>query len=243
MAKPQQQQQQQVSSSTTTAAAATARNSGSSPGAAAAAPAAAGGGRRRARRRDRKGQGRRGPRGRRFARRRPATRRAAGPASRLPKTWSPERSRKRSTRSSVRGRGRQGGRLARSSSSSLGGGDDNDPVKKIGGGNVLSGWISILYALIFCYTAGANLWTGPSNVRGNPGDTLVCKAAQIVMLPLYKPTALSMWSAFMPLVQLAYWTNVRRRIKKREDEIRGETVGRPERHRAPPANSRSSSTR
>ena len=83
---------------------------------------------------------------------------------------------------------------------------------------MLRGWIAILYSLIFCYTAGANLWTGPSNVSGNAGDTIVCKAAQIVMLPLYKPTALSMWSAFMPLVQLAYWAYVRTKIKKKEEE-------------------------
>ena len=57
-------------------------------------------------------------------------------------------------------------------------------------------------------------------MSGNSGDTIVCKAAQIVMLPLFKPTALSMWSAFMPLVQLAYWAYVRRRIKEKEDKIK-----------------------
>ena len=105
--------------------------------------------------------------------------------------------------------------------SSIQGDDLTERVNKMhheASDSVLRGWIAILYSLIFCYTAGVNLWTGPSNVSGNAGDTIVCKAAQIVMLPLYKPTALSMWSAFMPLVQLAYWAYVRTKIKKMEEE-------------------------
>jgi hypothetical protein len=64
-------------------------------------------------------------------------------------------------------------------------------------------------------------------------DTVFCKAGQIVLLPLFKPATLSLWSANMPMGQLAYWVMVAARAKttqainKSNGELGGEDGEQP----------------
>ena len=68
---------------------------------------------------------------------------------------------------------------------------------------ILHDWLGILYSCVY-------LWvTVMYMVRlAPPGSQVLCKSGQIVLLPLFKPSALSLWPALMPMVQMVYWLSV-----------------------------------
>ena len=87
--------------------------------------------------------------------------------------------------------------------------------------SIYQGWLSIVYALLFLYSAVAYLAiTGLSTSNGSTLDMIFCKAGQIVLLPLFKPATLSLWPAFLPLCQLAYWMLVANRANQANDEVK-----------------------
>jgi len=91
---------------------------------------------------------------------------------------------------------------------------------KESGDSVYEGWLSIVYTLLFLYSAVVYMTTtGLANITGDFVDTIFCKAGQIVLLPLFKPATLSLWPAFMPLVQLAYWMIIAERANQANREV------------------------
>ena len=85
------------------------------------------------------------------------------------------------------------------------------PTNEIEEDNILRDWLHIIYALICVWTTTMYmLYVGPV---GDP----FCKAAQMVLIPLFKPTALSLWPAFMPLVQMVYWLSLAERSRATEE--------------------------
>ena len=68
---------------------------------------------------------------------------------------------------------------------------------------ILHDWLGILYSCVY-------LWvTVMYMIRlAPPGSQVLCKSGQIVLLPLFKPSALSLWPALMPMVQMVYWLSV-----------------------------------
>ena len=71
---------------------------------------------------------------------------------------------------------------------------------------ILHDWLGILYSFIYLWVTIMYL------VRLTPtGSQVLCKSGQIVLLPLFKPAALSLWPALMPMVQMVYWLSVSER--------------------------------
>ena len=94
--------------------------------------------------------------------------------------------------------------------------DNTQVLDTTDSGDILQGWYSIVYTALFLYTAVMYMNTiGPAaNDSGGTSQTILCKASQVVMLPLFKPASLSLWPAYMPLCQLAYWMDVSKRAAK-----------------------------
>ena len=84
---------------------------------------------------------------------------------------------------------------------------------------VLQGWLPIIYTLLFGYSAIVYLiYSGVQTVSGTMVDTIFCKSAQIVLIPLFKPATLSLWPAYLPIVQMVYWIGVTARVKRKTEK-------------------------
>ena len=66
-------------------------------------------------------------------------------------------------------------------------------------------WMNVLHAALTLYVVWSYL---VANVP--KGASMTCRAAHMIVVPLFKPVAMSMWPALMPLVQFAYWQDERK---------------------------------
>ena len=90
---------------------------------------------------------------------------------------------------------------------------------KESGDPVLQGWLPIVYTLLFLYSAIVYVvYGGVQNVTGTAVDTIFCKSAQIVLIPLFKPATLSLWPAYLPIVQMVYFIHVTVRASRETEK-------------------------
>eukprot|EP00944_MAST-04C_sp_MAST-4C-sp1_P002039 g2039.t1 len=76
---------------------------------------------------------------------------------------------------------------------------------------VVDMWMNVLHAALTLYSVWSYLLTYvPDNA------SMMCRASHMIIVPLFKPVAASMWPALMPLVQFAHW-NSKRLTKRPED--------------------------
>ena len=78
---------------------------------------------------------------------------------------------------------------------------------------VVDMWMNVLHAALTLYSVWSYLLTYvPDNA------SMMCRASHMIIVPLFKPVAASMWPALMPLVQFAHW-NSKRLTKRPEDYV------------------------
>ena len=76
--------------------------------------------------------------------------------------------------------------------------EDNERVK------VMEMWTNVIHAALTLYTIWSYLV-----LHVPPGASGMCRAAHMIIVPLFKPATASMWPALMPLVQFAQWQSQR----------------------------------
>ena len=75
---------------------------------------------------------------------------------------------------------------------------------------VVDMWMNVLHAALTLYSVWSYLLTYvPDNA------SMMCRASHMIIVPLFKPAAASMWPALMPLVQFAHWNS--KRLTKRPE--------------------------
>ena len=72
--------------------------------------------------------------------------------------------------------------------------------------------MNVMHAAITIYLAINYWYTYLPNTTGQPFDRqLICRAAHLTVMPLFKPVSIAMWPALMPLLQFAHWQATRKK--------------------------------
>ena len=66
-------------------------------------------------------------------------------------------------------------------------------------------WSNLIHSGLTLYT----IWTCLI-VHVPVGASPICRAAHMIVVPLFKPATLSLWPALMPLIQFAHWQFARK---------------------------------
>ena len=75
--------------------------------------------------------------------------------------------------------------------------------------------MNVMHAAITIYLAINYWYTYLPNTAGQPFDRqLICRAAHLTVMPLFKPVSIAMWPALMPLLQFAHWQATRKKSTK-----------------------------
>ena len=81
--------------------------------------------------------------------------------------------------------------------------------------------MNVMHAGITIYLAINYWYVYLPDTKGKPFDRqLICRAAHLTVMPLFKPVSIAMWPALMPLLQFAHWQATRKKpLDQYQDRI------------------------